>query len=59
MPVKQSAYAIESIDEARKRILELEGALDDAFEIILKRDAQLEGYERKLVSLGVDLTDQN
>ena len=57
IPDRKSAHAIESLEEARERILELEKGLDDAVDIILKRDAQLEAYERKIVSLGGQLSN--
>ena len=39
---------VETFEQAVTRIAELEKALDDAITIILKRDALLESYERKL-----------
>ncbi len=57
IPDKKSAYAIENLEEARERILELEEGLDDAIAVILKRDAQLQTYERQIVALGGKLPD--
>lgn len=39
---------VETFEQALARIAELEKALDDAISIILKRDDQLEHYERRL-----------
>lgn len=39
---------IETLEQALARIAELERALDEAIDIIVKRDALLESYERRL-----------
>ncbi len=40
-----------SLGEAMQRIEELENALDESINIILKRDAQLQKYEREIAGL--------
>jgi hypothetical protein len=51
----QNVEEIQSLEEARARIVQLEQKLDEAIEIIVKRDAQLEAAERRIVALGGDL----
>jgi len=51
MPDGKDAADIATLEEARARIVELEKALDDAIGVILKRDAQLQKYERRLCEL--------
>jgi hypothetical protein len=46
---------IDSLEEAKARIVLLEKKLDEAIELILKRDAQLEAAERRIFELGGDL----
>jgi hypothetical protein len=46
---------IETLEQALARITELEKALDDAIDVILRRDERLAMYERKLSELGGSL----
>ncbi|MCE9613309.1 MAG: hypothetical protein K8T26_03480 [Lentisphaerae bacterium] len=51
MTTPQPPKPINTLEEARARIAELEKALDEAITIIVKRDALLESYERRLHQL--------
>jgi len=42
---------IMDLEGAKARIKELEKALDNSIEILLKRDSQLEAHERRIVQL--------
>lgn len=42
---------IHTLEEAHARIAELEKALDDTISLLVKRDALLEAYERRLRQL--------
>ncbi len=59
MPIPQHASdtPIENLDDAKNRIAELEKALDDTIDIIIKRDAQLSQYERQLIDLETKIAE--
>jgi len=42
---------IVDLEHACRRIRELEKGLDDAVDLLLKRDKQLEGYERRICQI--------
>ena len=42
---------ITTLEEAKARIVELEKKLDEAIDIIMKRDEQLDATERRLLNL--------
>lgn len=54
MPMTQKPPTVEEIttlEEAKARIVELEKKLDEAIDIIMKRDEQLDATERRLLNL--------
>jgi|TARA_B110000116_G_C16651542_1_gene497561 hypothetical protein len=50
-PETEEETPINTLDEARERIGTLEKSLDEAIDVILKRDAQLLQYERNIMEL--------
>ena len=51
MPESPNSRDVNSLDDAHKRIAELEKALDQAISVILKRDDQLLAHERQISEL--------
>ena len=51
MNAKSLADTVETLEDSRKFIRQLEGKLDEAISIILRRDDELEQAERKILDL--------
>ncbi len=47
---------IVDFEQACRRIRELEKGLEDSIDLLLKRDKQLEGYERRICQIEAELT---
>jgi hypothetical protein len=48
---EESPKPIETIDDAKARISELESALDQSISLLIKRDDQILSYERQILAL--------
>ena len=51
MKLPPKTVAVDTLEQARTRIAELEKALDDAIGLLVKRDALLDAYERRIRDL--------
>jgi hypothetical protein len=52
---ESSADSIQNLDDAKARIRELEKGMDEAIDVLLRRDAQVAAAERRILELNAKL----
>ena len=53
---ESTADKVQNLDEAKTRIRELEKGMDEAIEVLLRRDEQLAAAQRRIVELDAKLS---